>query len=404
MVLRSTGRVKRGLGTIRQDLNVSIIDGTRCEIKGAQDLRMIPTIIENEASRQQALIEIRKELKTIVVSSVIDVTEACANSTVEVISKALKTGKALGIKVDDFSGYFGRELCPNYRLGTELAGIAKAWGFGGIIHSDEPMEKYGLDEKTLSSAFERAENDAFLILIGNERRIRALFSMLIIPRIRQLVDGVPSEVRRANPDGTTSYLRPIASAARMYPETDIPVVTVNTNVEPPKLITEHVAELAKETGLSKDLVGAFIQEGIPITDFKQRFPKLSYEYLSSALLEWPRDITTRLGTNLHDPVAYVEPLLADVASGKLASSSVKAILEEIGEQNKNETFSPANVHELAEKYAMISDAELSRIIDEIVRKQPDAVPKQLMGLVMAKVKGRADGKHIMQLLTARLKG
>ncbi|MCK4615166.1 MAG: Glu-tRNA(Gln) amidotransferase subunit GatE, partial [Thermoplasmata archaeon] len=40
--LRATGRVKRGLGTIRQDLNVSIPEGARVELKGVQDLRSIP--------------------------------------------------------------------------------------------------------------------------------------------------------------------------------------------------------------------------------------------------------------------------------------------------------------------------------------------------------------------------
>ncbi|MCK4714219.1 MAG: Glu-tRNA(Gln) amidotransferase subunit GatE, partial [Candidatus Aenigmarchaeota archaeon] len=38
MILRSTGKVMRGLGTIRQDVNVSVRGGARVEIKGAQDL------------------------------------------------------------------------------------------------------------------------------------------------------------------------------------------------------------------------------------------------------------------------------------------------------------------------------------------------------------------------------
>ena len=38
LLLRATGRVKRGLGTIRKDLNVSIRDGERIEVKGVQEL------------------------------------------------------------------------------------------------------------------------------------------------------------------------------------------------------------------------------------------------------------------------------------------------------------------------------------------------------------------------------
>ncbi len=57
MILRSTGRVRRGIGTIRQDLNISIARGARCEIKGVQSLNMLPRIVELEVKRQGALAE-----------------------------------------------------------------------------------------------------------------------------------------------------------------------------------------------------------------------------------------------------------------------------------------------------------------------------------------------------------
>ena len=62
LILRSTGKVARGIGTIRQDLNISIEGGNRIEIKGAQDLDLIPNWIENEITRQQGLIEIKEKL------------------------------------------------------------------------------------------------------------------------------------------------------------------------------------------------------------------------------------------------------------------------------------------------------------------------------------------------------
>ncbi|MBU0460064.1 MAG: Glu-tRNA(Gln) amidotransferase subunit GatE, partial [Nanoarchaeota archaeon] len=63
MLLRSLPGVKRGLGTIRQDVNVSIKGGVRIEFKGVQDLRMIPTIIELEVKRQQELLKLKEELR-----------------------------------------------------------------------------------------------------------------------------------------------------------------------------------------------------------------------------------------------------------------------------------------------------------------------------------------------------
>src|SRR3989338_2740785 len=63
MMLRATGKVARGIGTIRQDVNVSTEGGARVEIKGAQDLKMLQLLWENEVKRQQELLKILDELK-----------------------------------------------------------------------------------------------------------------------------------------------------------------------------------------------------------------------------------------------------------------------------------------------------------------------------------------------------
>lgn len=63
LILRLTGKVKRGLGTVRQDLNVSIEGGEKIEIKGVQNLRDIPKIIELEVKRQQDLKKWQEEVK-----------------------------------------------------------------------------------------------------------------------------------------------------------------------------------------------------------------------------------------------------------------------------------------------------------------------------------------------------
>ncbi|WP_343241666.1 Glu-tRNA(Gln) amidotransferase subunit GatE, partial [Methanoculleus sp. UBA312] len=63
MVLRSTGRVKRGLGTIRQDINVSIAGGARVEIKGVQELNLIAEVVRREVERQTNLLAVRDALR-----------------------------------------------------------------------------------------------------------------------------------------------------------------------------------------------------------------------------------------------------------------------------------------------------------------------------------------------------
>ncbi len=61
-ILRSC-KVKRGIGTIRQDINLSIKGGKRVEIKGFQEPTMMVKTINHEIERQLNLIKQKKEVK-----------------------------------------------------------------------------------------------------------------------------------------------------------------------------------------------------------------------------------------------------------------------------------------------------------------------------------------------------
>ena len=50
-------KVKRGIGTIRQDINISIKDGNRVELKGFQDPKIMIETIDNEIKRQLSFAE-----------------------------------------------------------------------------------------------------------------------------------------------------------------------------------------------------------------------------------------------------------------------------------------------------------------------------------------------------------
>ncbi|MFH1073391.1 MAG: Glu-tRNA(Gln) amidotransferase subunit GatE [Nanoarchaeota archaeon] len=57
MILRSVEGMKRGIGTIRQDVNISISGQAKVEIKGFQEYKSIPKVIEYELKRQLELIK-----------------------------------------------------------------------------------------------------------------------------------------------------------------------------------------------------------------------------------------------------------------------------------------------------------------------------------------------------------
>ena len=395
MLLRSTRRVKRGLGTIRQDLNVSIAGGARIEIKGCQDLRLIPQYVENEIRRQQGLLALATRLKATPprCHDPLDVTDLFAHSTVGFVKKSLAGGaKAVGMRVEHFAGICGTELLPNYRVGTELAGIARSRGFGGLIHSDEDLVKYGADAAALKARFGCASNDAFLILIGDPVRVRSCLTDALVPRIAQLAIGVPKEVRKAEPDATTTFLRPMPGGARMYPETDIPLVTVDaTRIPPVTLLTEQVAQLARETGLSRDLAKEIIAQDVPLDDLRERYPKIPVTLFASVAVEWPREIKTRFGKELPNALELAEPLWPHVEKGTIGPATVKTILEMVVQTG----VSPES---LVPQFQQLPESQVREHVIAIIRAHPGVSPGGLMGLVMKELRGKADGKLLDRLL------
>ncbi|MDE1811125.1 MAG: Glu-tRNA(Gln) amidotransferase subunit GatE, partial [Candidatus Micrarchaeota archaeon] len=88
-MLRISGKVQRGIGSIRQDVNVSIKGGARVEIKGVQDLDLIDSFLENEILRQQNLITIKAKLSTAKahVMEPVELTHMFKATKVEIIKK-----------------------------------------------------------------------------------------------------------------------------------------------------------------------------------------------------------------------------------------------------------------------------------------------------------------------------
>ncbi len=228
MMLRMTGMAARGIGTIRQDLNISVEGGAKVEIKGVQELDDIPIIIEKEVQRQHKLIEINglirenkpEELR------LVDATQAFRDGK-GWLHKAIAGGsKAVGVVLPGLKGVLGIELYAGRRFGTELSDYAKTFGFGGIIHGDEDFSKYGVDKAGVERMFPSLkDNDSYAILIGNdERKMRLAFEAIIE---RAYLKRVPRETRKAVAEGGSQYMRPMATGARMYPETDVESILVD---------------------------------------------------------------------------------------------------------------------------------------------------------------------------------
>jgi len=262
MILRSTGRVKRGLGTIRQDVNVSITGGNRTEIKGFQDHKNIPKVIDVELKRQEEL-------------------------------------------------------------------IAKG-------------------------------------------------------------EKIPQDVRKAEPDFSTTFLRPIPGAARLYPETDVLPITVTEDMKDvvlPALIEDQIKDIKEKYGLTDAVAKEIQKKNIDL----EKFIRDDVDATAAAhiILTIPKDIKTRLKIETDslkekDFIEVIDKLHANEIS-KDAITDILA-LKAKGKKVHYEDFKQAD------------EGELEEAIKAIVKEKPGMNPGAYMGLIMAKFQGKVDGKKVMTIL------
>ena len=246
MLLRSTGKARRGLGTIRQDVNVSIEEGSRVEIKGFQDVKNIDKLIELEVKRQKNLVELGKELDEEEVLGD-NVTHLFDDTDNQIISTVIENdGAVYALKLPGLTGKMKREISGDRYVAEELVDYAKEQGVQGILHTDEDIEKYDLVEEfeEVGDIMKKDEEDVIALIAAPEDQAKSA-AQRVKKRAEMLYAGeIPEETRGAEQDFTTSYMRPLPGAARMYPETDIPPVRITD--ERIEEIDENLPETLEE--------------------------------------------------------------------------------------------------------------------------------------------------------------
>lgn len=414
MLLRSTGRVKRGLGTIRQDVNISIRDGARVEVKGVQELGLIETIVEREVLRQLRLLEIRDELKrrgASVPGEIVDVTHIFQETESKILKRAVKNrGRVMAVLLRGFGGLVGREIQPGRRLGTELSDYAKKAGVGGIFHTDE-LPGYGISQgevDTLKRELGADRGDCVLLAADLEQKARRALEAAV-ERARFAITGIPEETRRALPDGNTAYMRPLPGAARMYPETDVPPVEIPASrlekIELPETLREKMKryqgyglneELARQIAYSRNnwLFEKIMRE----TDAN---PTLVVRTLEATLPELEKEGVPVDSLGEHH---YLE-VFKKVGSGGLPREALPELLKKLAENpaRKVETV----IQELGLEPP--DQGEIEAFIEEIVKERRSFIQERgvgatgpLMGVVMKKLRGKAPGEKINRILREKI--
>jgi len=420
-ILRATRRVRRGLGTIRQDVNVSIRDGALIEIKGVQELELVSQVIENEVQRQLSLLQIREELKKLgvkeadITEDFVDVTKVFKNTKCKVIAKAIKNDNpVLAVKLHGFAGLLKKELAAGMRLGSELAGMARFWGrVGGIFHTDE-MPAYGVTEEELTQLariLKKEPQDA-IVFVADIPENAADALKAVVERARVALRGVPEETRSANPDGTTKYMRPRPGAARMYPETDVPPIQLTKEYldelagRLPELPEQIMKRLMTEYKLNRKLAKQILDsEYLELFECLAEETKVSETVIAVALTETLKALE-RDGVNVEAlSDEQFREMFRLIGSGKTVKESIPEILTWLAE-NEDATVKDA-LESLG--LSMMPRKELEELVNDVIDKNSEFIELRgknafgsLMGIIMKKARGRVKAKLVNEMLKSKL--
>jgi glutamyl-tRNA(Gln) amidotransferase subunit E len=413
-LLRATRQTRRGIGTVREDVNVSTEGGRRIEIKGVQELRKIQEYIDREVGRQKLLLGVRDELVRRQVpppsAETTDVTDLLPALSVGPLSGPTRKGAPiLAIRLPGFGGLLRAPAGSDERLGRELADQARSAGLHGLIHSDE-LPGYGIeapDVERLRTGLGLGPTDAFILITDpNRSRAEAALSR-VASRAAAAIEGIPGETRDPLPDGRTRYSRPLPGRERMYPETDIPPIPVTP--EHRARLAAHLPErpsalrdrLARDTGLVREVILQLVAGGRAEL-FEELLGRGHEPSLVARLLiqDLPAVPHGEGEPEWEFPSATLDGLLRSTESGEIAKEGIPRVLLELA---KGAPSVAAAIRQagLAGFTAQELDALVERVVaenEELVRSRGSEAFSPLMGDVMREVRGRRDGQEVADVL------
>ena len=269
-ILRSC-KVRRGIGTIRQDVNVSIRGENRVEIKGMQDMRIFVKVIENEILRQKRLSDKKNPTKM--------------------------------------------------------------------------------------------------------------------------------EVRNAQKDGSTKYMRVLPGSARMYPETDLPLLKISRQMinEAKKTLPKMKKDIEKELekkGLNKEMISLLLKQN-KIEGFKELLNVIPRpQLIAKTLLIFPKEIAKREKISLSKIEKILDKdilssVLENLKKGKISENQIKYVLENIV---KGKSYEKALKIKKEDLHGM--EGEIMKLIKE----KPGLSVNAYMGLIMKEFKGKISGKEVSEII------
>ena len=307
----------------------------------------------------------------------------------------------------------GKEIYRLDRLGIPLVEIVTAPDIKDAEHAKEVALQIGdiLRSCKVKRGIGTIRQDVN-ISIRDENRVEmkgmqnmGIFVKAIeneINRQKKLSDSkkpTAMEVRNVLPDANSKFMRPLPGSARMYPETDLPILKIHRNLineakrELPKLKKDVEKDLDK-MGLNKDMITLLFKQN-KFAEFKALLKIINKPTLiAKVLLMYPREIASRSEKSLEEVEelldAHFDSILLDVKKGKISEGNIKSILEKLVKGEKFE--------------APVEDLSIvEEKIIKIIKDKPGLSDKAYMGLVMKEFGGKVSGKDAMEIIQKHLK-
>ena len=420
-LMRATGKVRRGLGSVRQDVNVSIDGSTRVELKGVPKLQYIAKAVANEARRQKALLDIRDKLrlrgitKETFKSEYKDVTSVFKKSKCKRFKEVVKNkGKIYGIILHLFAGILDKPTQPGKTLGDEIAGrvrvIACLDEMPNIVYNNH-FQEFGLSPKEITrieSLFNTKSTDVIVLAWGDEADVKTAVEEIKIRAVDATI-GVPSETRQVFSDGANDFERILPGPNRMYPDTDSPPTPIleetleHIREDLPERIWDCEKRL-KKLGLPEPLIKSLsISRNLKV--FNEIVEKLDVtSMLVAVTLEEKLKWLKREGKNvdlISDKNLY--QLFEMLSKNKFSKEALPAILEFLADnpdKNVKNAISELNIKPM-------SRVELQNVVDEVLAQHSNpkkvGLPfKVIMGEVMKLTRNRIDGKLVKEVVKTKL--
>jgi len=419
-LLRASKKVTRGLGSIRQDVNVSITGGKVVEVKGVQQLDQLEKVIEYESKRQHGLLLISEKMKEANLkkiskkTDVFEISKIMADCKSKIIQNAVKSNAVIKvIKIKNFQGIFSYEPYHGIRLGKELGQLVRFFGIGGIFHSDE-LPNYGIEQVDIEKVKKKIKHnthDGFLIIAGEKSTIDYAIDS-IINRIEDAKKEIPAETRGATSTGETVFLRPKPGASRMYPETDIPPVIITKDEiksaieNVPKSWKQSLLELEEKYNLNTQLAEQLLD-----SDYLELFEKICQNkknqtnFVASTLCSTITNLQRQGMDSSRLTHKNILQSFEFLSEDKISKESMEIIFQDIM-SGKSKTVEDAIKNS---SIGSLNEEELSTILDEIIKENSDRIRNEgvriissLMGLAMKKLRGKVSGEKVNRILQNKI--